>query len=209
MKSSEETLYEANSDIIEVFKAADTIGWDSLKQISVPRILYIASVLYSFRYPDLENRFSKIYHFALSPRGPIENTIGRSLTFLLSRDYLIADESKNELSLNSEVIDDFDANPHDDSEWFTTVITLLATFGIDKIYEFVIRDPQYHDSVSANSQKELDVSPENLTLRFLERFRNEFETSLPNESAEIDEEEYLSLYFEFVFRRVVDGENLS
>lgn len=45
---SYDSLYDANSDILYLIENTKNIGWVSLKEQSIQRVLYLSKVLYTF-----------------------------------------------------------------------------------------------------------------------------------------------------------------
>jgi hypothetical protein len=70
----------------------------------------------------------------------------------------------------------------------------------------VIRDPQYQDNIERNLITEIDVSAANLSTVALNQFKASFEETLGSKAERIDSKEYLELYFDYVFSKVLKGE---
>jgi len=201
-----ETLNVVNSDIVVLTKLASGVGWDSIRELSVYRMLYLASILYSFKYPHHDNMFSRYYHFDIDSAGPYSDEIKKSLVFLESNEYLIRND--NSFKLNPERADAVlkAAIFSEKENWLKAIIYILGLYGEGKIYEFVIRDPQYQDHIERNVPKELDIEGDNKTIRILNKFKQAFEKNIGDKATGINDTEYLTLYFEYVFSKVVKGE---
>ena len=52
-----------SEDIYKLMKILTNIGWKSVRETSINRIIYLSAVLYSFRYPDESNIFKEDYMF--------------------------------------------------------------------------------------------------------------------------------------------------
>ncbi|MEX0597318.1 MAG: hypothetical protein WD512_12560 [Candidatus Paceibacterota bacterium] len=201
MKSQTKKLFEVNSDISTIIQIIHEIGWKEIRESSIHRILYLSSVLYAFMDDHDENAFSN-YHFSITPTGPYSDTIARSLVDLKSRE-IILDNEKGILKVDKESLDRIDYSLKEQRiEWFRTVIYILGLYGESKIFGFIIQDPQYKDDFRRNSQKEIDISDENKSIQTLNSFKNAFEETLDDVS-EIDKKEYLDLYFEYVFSKII------
>lgn len=201
----EQSLFTANTDIITLLKLADDIGWESMNELNVYRLLYLSSVLYSFRFPGERNPFENNYHFVISYKGPYEENIQGSLLFLQTRDYITINEEKEVFLNNDQLENDFNSDEAK-TLWLERIVQLMAIQGIDKVYEFVIRDPEYHKNAQINPIKEIDLSTNSETVKFLNEFKNDFEKALGKDALQIDHGEYLQLYFEYVFSKIVKGD---
>jgi hypothetical protein len=202
MKDRTEEVYRANSDILFLLNSVSNIGWDSLREQSVHRILYISKVLYLFVYPGESNVFQD-YSFSISDSGPFSELINSALTDLKSRE-VISEDSKGD----TRIIDrNFEFDPDSArASWLKTIIYILGVYGESKIFNFIIRDPLYQEAVETNSQKALDTSEENTTIKVLNSFKNAFEETLETTSS-IDKNEYLELYFEYIFSKIIKRED--
>ncbi len=208
-KSTKEILSSINADIVTLIKLTSDIGWDRIRKLSIYRILYLSSVLYSFKNPGKENPFIESYHFDIDSTGPYCQDINNSLTFLESNEYLKKDD--NTFTLNTERLSDLaDLSQIQDQEkkeeWLKTIIHILGIYGENKIYDFVIRDPQYQDHIARNVPKELNIDMDNKTIEVLNSFKGAFEKTLGKDAEQIDDKEYLELYFEYVFSKVLKGD---
>jgi hypothetical protein len=200
MKDKTRELFEVNSDITSLLEVANNINWNELRESSIHRILYLSSVLYGFIYTD--NKIYSNYHFSLSPKGPFSEIINRSIIDLRRREIVEEDKQGNLTIVKSisKIEKEFVTN--EKSDWFQIIIFILGLYGEDKIFAFVIQDPQYNADFHRNSQKEIDISDQNVTVKTLRKFQNAFEETLENVS-QIDKREYLELYFEYVFSKII------
>jgi hypothetical protein len=200
MKEKTREIYEVNSDILVLFKIANEIGWDELREASIHRIFYLSSVLYTFMDYHTEKVF-KNYHFSLSATGPYANIINKSIIDLLSREIISEGETGN-LSLRFPLSEKIDLSENNKYDWFKIIIFILGLYGEDKVFGFVIQDPQYKDDFQRNIQKAIDISDQNKTVETLNHFKTAFEETLDDVS-QIDDKEYLELYFEYVFSKII------
>ena len=155
-------------------------------------------VLYSFNHTD-EIEFG-FYHFNVSLFGPYSDLVEKSLTFLLTTQRLLGDK-EGDVRLNS--IDGVDTMPNEKIKWIDTILLVLSKYGENKIFSFIVNDPQYEQSVKSNLSSEINTNPENDTLKVLNDFKIAFEETLENTSS-ISKEEYISLYFDYLFSQIVN-----
>lgn len=196
--SERDALMLANADIMTIIAHAKKIGWDTISYNSLQRVVYMMKVLYSFNHDD-ENVFS-LYHFSVSIFGPYSELVNKSLTFLLSSQRLLGDR-EGDVRLNS--MDGVDAVAEDKIKWIDTILLILSRYGESKIFSFIVNDPQYEQSVKANINSEINTNPENDTLKVLNDFKRAFEETLEDTSS-ISKEEYISLYFDYLFSQIIN-----
>lgn len=199
-----------NGDVLTLIKITKEIGWERINILSITRILYLSSVLYTFKYPQEHNPFSDDYHFIVSLRGPYSGNIQISIKFLLANKF-IEEIKKNSgvFVLGRNPIPDLTDIPYIavKKDWFKVIIYILGIYGEEKIYDFVFRDPEYQDNIQRNAVKnELEIGPNNKTNEILERFKNSFEINLKDQNIELDDKQYLELYFEYLFSKILKGE---
>lgn len=199
--SNRERLMSANVDLMTIIAHTKKMGWDSVGSNSLQRIVYLMKVLYAFNHED-ENVFG-LYHFNVSVFGPYSELIDNSLTFLLTTQRLTG-EREGDVRLNST--DGVDAMSDEKIKWIDTVLLILGKYGESKIFSFIVNDPLYDQSVKSNSDSEIDIDPENFTLRVLNDFKNAFEETLEDTSS-ISKEEYISLYFDYLFSKIIKRED--
>ncbi|MCL5066806.1 MAG: hypothetical protein M1368_00440 [Thaumarchaeota archaeon] len=202
-----DTVANLNGDIISLVELAKSIGWEGVRKLSIYRILYLSSVLYSFKYPSVKNPFLEHYHFSVVATGPYSDDVKNSITFLEANEYIDKRDGdfyvlgKNPLPNLSQLPD------HDiKKQWIKIILLILGVYGEGKVYEFVIRDPQYQDNIMRNLVTELDVSADNQSTKTLNQFKSSFEETLGSKASKIDSKEYLELYFDYVFSKVLKGE---
>jgi hypothetical protein len=203
-------IFRASGDILTIMNFTLKLGWNEIRELSIYRILYLSSVLYSFKYPERRNPFIDDYSFIVSLRGPYSEVIEKSLIYLLTNHYIkkvctnndqyILDVNKNELT--------YMPGYQEKNEWLEIIIYILGVYGEDKIYDFIFRDPEYQDSIARNSQKELNLTPSNQTHQTLMKFKELFEKAMneENDVIELDDKAYLNMYFEYVFSKILKGE---
>lgn len=200
--SNRERLMSANVDLMTIIAHTKKMGWDSVGSNSLQRIMYLMKVLYAFNHED-ENVFG-LYHFNVSVFGPYSELINNSLTFLLATQRLTG-EREGDVRLNSD--DGVDAMSDEKIKWIDTVLLILGKYGESKIFSFIVNDPLYDQSVKSNSDSEIDINPENYTLRVLNDFKSAFEETLEDTSS-ISKEEYISLYFDYLFSKIIKREDV-
>jgi|GEM_PF-540209 len=205
--TSDDVRPNIRGDIVTLIDLALSIGWEGVREPSISRILYLAGVLYSFMYSDKRNPFSEHYHFSVEPTGPYSNDVKSSITFLDSNEY-ISRIKENIYALGTNPLPHISTLPDHEikKQWMKTILYILGTYGEGKIYEFVIRDPQYQDNMERNLISEINIGPDNESLRTLNQFKSSFEESLGTKAKQIDANKYLELYFEYVFSKVLKGE---
>lgn len=195
--NNREELMRANADLMTIIAHARRIGWDSVGMNSLQRIVYLMKVLYAFNHDD-ENEFG-YYHFSVSLFGPYSDLVYRSLMFLLSSQRLLGEED-GDISLNSS--DGVDSISEGKIKWIDTILLILGKYGESKIFSFIVNDPLYEHSVKANLSSEIITTPENDTLKVLNDFKKAFEETLTDTST-ISKEEYISLYFDYLFGQII------
>lgn len=201
MKASSKEIFKSNSDILTLIFLVKEIGWNSIRQQSIQRVIYLSKVLYSFAYEQNKNPF-EFYHFTASLSGPYADIINNSILYLKSNEFISYDDGEIQIlenALNSEIIKD------EKYVWLKTIIYILGVYGENKIFGFTINDPLYKDAVQRNEPKELDTSPDNITIKILKQFKEAFEETLEDVS-KIDKKEYLELYFEYIFSKIIKRE---
>lgn len=199
-----------NGDILTLIQITNEIGWNTINGLSIPRILYLSSVLYSFKYPEIENPFAGDYLFVSSLRGPDTGSIDTSIKFLLSNRF-IEEESKNNrvYKLGRNPVPDLSKLPNiiTKKEWLKVIIYILGIYGEEKIYDFIFRDPEYQDILQRNTtNNELEIGSENKTIDVLNKFKRTFEKTLKTKNIDLDDKQYLNLYFDYIFSKILKGE---
>ena len=198
MPNTETELYKANLDILTLLRLFDGIGWTSIREKSIQRIMYIAKVLYFFVHID-DRKILEDYRFSKSPSGPFSMLINNSIINLESRKLIQEDKEGSIVLIDKEF--GFE-NDEKKVAWFKIITYILGLYGESKIFNFTIRDPLYDEAVESNAQKELDISPESITIEVLNEFKSAFEETLTDTST-ISKQEYLELYFEYVFSTII------
>ena len=89
-------------------------------------------------------------------------------------------------------------------KWIDTILLILSKYGESKIFSFIVNDPLYDVAVKSNQPHEIQVTSENDTLLVLNDFKQAFEETLSDTSS-ISKEEYISLYFDYIFSRIIRG----
>ncbi len=181
------------------------LGWESLRETSINRLIYLSSVLYSFINNEIENIFAKSYQFTITLSGPEDAEIEKALIHLESnglvqhtdKGYAVI-EGTNPLIIDEEY--------EEKKAWFKDIAYIISIYGEDKIYDFIFRDPEYRESLLGNSVYNLNIDKNNATVKFLNRFKYEFEKVLNDKSVALDNRKYMELYFEYVFGMILRGE---
>lgn len=200
-------LFRVNGDILATLICADEVGWDSITELSIQRIMYISSVLFSFKNEKEYNPFEKDYNFSISLRGPFSSIISYSLINLLSRGNILVDGNK-EVRLSTVRIDDLESMPFflERKDWIENIVYILAIYGEEKIYDFIFRDPEYQDTLQRNSVTEINLKIGNETYLTLKKMKAAFENSLEVSVDELENKKYLDMYFDYVFSKILRGE---
>lgn len=197
--SGQEELQMAHSDMMTIISHAKKIGWNPIGMDSLQRITYLLKVLYAFCHED-ENMFN-VYHFNVTVFGPYSDLIYRSLVFLLSSQRLLEEPSGDLRIVSSDGVDTI---LDEKIKWIDCVLLILGKYGENKVFSFVVNDPQYNTSVKANISAEISCSSESETIKTLNDFKLAFEETLEDTSS-ISKEEYISLYFDFLFSQIIKG----
>lgn len=195
--STREEFMLANADIVTIVAHAKKMGWDTISCNSLQRIVYMMKVFYSFCNKGA-NQFS-FYHFVVSIFGPYSELIDKSIIFLLSSQRLTG-EKDGDVWLNSSR--GVDAIDDDKILWIDTILLILGKYGEKNVFSFIVNDPAYEQSVMANLKSEINISPENDTLKILNDFKKAFEETLVDTSS-ISKEEYIGLYFDYLFGQII------
>jgi hypothetical protein len=199
--------YLIYTDILAVVNLGSDIGWQEIRRNSIFRILYLSSVLFSFRHSEISNPFN-IYKFTLDSNGPYDSNISSAIDFLVKDDYIkrVSGDDVYKLGMNSgrEV---FNINLGQERyNWIKQVMYILGIYGENKIYDFIFRDPQYQNTIKSNTQQGLNTDVNNETIKTLQSFQGAFEETLKTKSAKISSQTYLELYFEYIFSKILKRE---
>lgn len=198
--------YLIYTDILAVFRLASDIQWKEIRQNSIYRILYLSTVLYSFRYPDKTNPFG-FYKFTVDSTGPYDSNIPKALDFLIKDEYIVRTTGDDALAIGKNSGNDvFKIEVGQDRyEWIKQVMYILGIYGENKIYDFIFRDPQYQATIKSNTHQGLNTEANNETIKTLISFKAAFEETLTNDK--ISSQTYLELYFEYVFSKILKRED--
>lgn len=193
-----------SKDIYCLLCVLKELGWESLRETTINRLIYLSSVLYSFINNESENIYANNYQFVITLSGPEDAEIEKALIHLESND-LLKHTDKGYMVINSEnllIMDDYNKK----KAWFKDIAYIISIYGEDKIYDFIFRDPEYRESLLGNSVYNLNIDKNNATVKFLNRFKFEFERVLNDKSVALDNRKYMELYFEYVFGMILRGE---
>lgn len=207
-KDAEIKTGRINADIITLIESVNSIGWKELRNLSIYRIIYLSSILYSFKYQDKKNPFMDEYDFVIDLRGPYSDKIEYSINDLLLKDFIDENPKDKKLKLSKDYPHNFNAIPGytDKKNWIDIIVHLIGKYGEDKIYDFIFRDPEYRHNIDINSTKPIDLDNHNETIRTLNNFKAAFEKSLGKQAQQIDDKKYLELYFDYVFSQIIRGD---
>ena len=193
-----------SEDILLLLTKLENIGWKYVRESSINRILYLSAVLYSFRYTEKDNIFKDDYNFTRTLSGPEDADIDNAVTNLKANELLIHSEEGYGLSHINHTISSENYELKD--SWFDDISFILGVYGEDKIFDFIFRDPEYKNSLESNSVYTLNIGSDNDTVKFLNKFKDAFESKLTKEDDILDNKDYLKLYFEYIFGKILRGE---
>ena len=77
-----------SEDVYQLISKLARIGWKSIRESSINRIMYLSAVLYSFRYPEEINIFEDDYNFSVTLSGPEDADVEKALINLESNEVL-------------------------------------------------------------------------------------------------------------------------
>lgn len=197
---NKDELVKVNIDIMTIAAHARKIGWETISVSTLQRFIYLLKVLYSFINSSENNLFNQ-YHFNVTTFGPYSELIYRSVVFLLSTRRLEGDMDGDVKIISKDGVDEMDTER---INWIDSILLILGKYGENKIFGFIVNDPLYDVSVKSNLPSEIQVTSENETLLVLNDFKKAFEDTLPNTTS-ISKEEYISLYFDYIFSQIIKG----
>lgn len=203
------TINRVNGDLISFFQVAKEIDWNNINKLSIYRILYLSSVMYTFVYPELKNPFEKDYNFIIDLHGPYCDKIEQSIIFLTSNQYIIRNKSTGLLTLGYRKLDGLERveGYTAKKQWVKILIYIMNIYDEDKIYEFVFRDPEYQEKLLTKDPSGIDITNENETRRTLNEFRLAFENNIDDlKDTKVDPKKYVELYFEYIFSIILKGD---
>jgi len=194
-----------SEDIYQMMKKMAKVGWKALRESSINRIIYLSAVLYSFRYPQMENIFKQNYMFTVRVSGPEDAEIEKALTNLISNEVLEHTENGYRLCPNANFRLMY-SEIKKKEQWFDDMSYIVGMYGEDKIFDFIFRDPEYRTSLKSNSTYNLNLDSDNATVRFLFSFKKAFEEKMDKKEEPLTNRKYLELYFEYIFGKILRGE---
>lgn len=196
----------ASGDVFVVIKSMAEKGWFGIKESSINRIIYLASVLYSFMFGDTSNPFQSDYCFSITLSGPEDSVIEQAIINLCSNEAIDLKET-GYVIINEAYISNFNVLPFFEAKmrWIEDISFIIGLYGEGKIYDFVFRDPQYQNSIKTNSIDPLNLNNDNATVEFLNTFKREFER-IAKPDQRLSNRKYLKLYFEYVFGKILRGD---
>lgn len=194
-----------SEDIYQLISKLTSIGWKSIRESSINRIIYLSAVLYSFRYPDNNNIFEDDYKFSVTLSGPEDAEVEKALINLESNEVLERTEFGYALCLEKK-ISLITSQAERKNEWFDDIAYIIGIYGEDKIFDFIYRDPEYRESLDGNSTYNLNLGKDNATVEFLNSFKYAFEEKIVDKRIVLENKKYLELYFEYVFGKILRGE---
>ena len=197
---NKDELVKVNIDIMTIAAHARKIGWETISVSTLQRFIYLLKVLYSFINSSEKNLFNQ-YHFNVTTFGPYSELIYRSVVFLLSTRRIEGDMDGDVKIISKDGVDEMDTER---INWIDSILLILSKYGENKIFGFIVNDPLYDVSVKSNLPSEIQVTSENETLLVLNDFKKAFEDTLPDTTS-ISKEEYISLYFDYIFSQIIKG----
>ena len=197
---NKDELVKVNIDIMTIAAHARKIGWETISVSTLQRFIYLLKVLYSFINSSENNLFNQ-YHFNVTTFGPYSELIYRSVVFLLSTRRIEGDMDGDVKIISKDGVDEMDTER---INWIDSILLILGKYGENKIFGFIVNDPLYDVSVKSNLPSEIQVTSENETLLVLNDFKKAFEDTLPDTTS-ISKEEYISLYFDYIFSQIIKG----
>lgn len=197
---NKDELVKVNIDIMTIAAHARKIGWETISVSTLQRFIYLLKVLYSFINSSENNLFNQ-YHFNVTTFGPYSELIYRSVVFLLSTRRLEGDMDGDVKIISKDGVDEMDTER---INWIDSILLIIGKYGENKIFGFIVNDPLYDVSVKSNLPSEIQVTSENETLLVLNDFKKAFEDTLPDTTS-ISKEEYISLYFDYIFSQIIKG----
>lgn len=197
---NKDELVKVHIDIMTIAAHARKIGWETISVSTLQRFIYLLKVLYSFINSSENNLFNQ-YHFNVTTFGPYSELIYRSVVFLLSTRRLEGDMDGDVKIISKDGVDEMDTER---INWIDSILLILGKYGENKIFGFIVNDPLYDVSVKSNLPSEIQVTSENETLLVLNDFKKAFEDTL-SDTTSISKEEYISLYFDYIFSQIIKG----
>lgn len=195
-----------SGDVYTVIISMMQKGWLGIKESSINRIIYLASVLFSFMFDDERNPFQEHYNFSITLSGPEDPTISAALTHLQSNEVVnIGDNGYFIANFNYK--ENFTGYSYYElkRKWIDDISYIIGLYGEGKIYDFVFRDPQYQNGVKTNTLVPLNLQKDNATVKFLNSFKEDFEKQV-SINQKLTNRKYLELYFEYVFGKILRGD---
>lgn len=199
----------ASGDILSCFLSGKSIGWDGMSEISLNRIIYLAAVLFKFRFLDQKNIFEDDYEFSITLRGPEASIINNAIIHLQTNFIISKKNSEYFLDVEEETFTKNLPYFEDKKSWIEDIVYLMGVYGEEKLYDFIFRDPEYKANLKSKSSRPLNLGEDNYTIKYLEMFKTDFERTLPQQSPILSNKQYLELYFEFVFAKILKGESVD
>lgn len=199
------SLILKSEDVLLLLTKLQNIGWTAIREASINRILYLSAVLYSFRYPDKQNIFKDDYNFSRTLSGPEDAEIEKALIHLVNNDLVIHTYEGyvcTEIEHTTISIENYKVK----EPWFDDISYILGIYGEDKIFDFIFRDPEYKNSLESNSLFSLNIGNDNDTVKYINAFKKAFENKIRDSKDKLQNKEYLRLYFEYVFGKILRGE---
>lgn len=196
----------ASGDIVSCFLAAQSIGWEGISEISLNRIIYFAAVLFKFRFQEKKNIFEDDYEFSITLRGP-ETPIIKSAITHLQTNFVLSNKNNEYFLMNEEHTFTKNLPYYEEKKmWIEDIVYLMGVYGEEKLYDFIFRDPEYKINLKSKSANSLNLSENNYTIKYLEMFKNDFEITVSQRDSKLTNKQYLELYFEYVFSKILKGE---
>lgn len=198
-----------SGDVLSCFLSGKSIGWDGMSEISLNRIIYLAAVLFKFRFSDQKNIFEDDYEFSITLRGPEASIINNAIIHLQTNFIISKKNSEYFLDVEEETFTKNLPYFEEKKSWIEDIIYLMGVYGEEKLYDFIFRDPEYKANLKSKSSRPLNLGEDNYTIKYLEMFKTDFERTIPQHNPILSNKQYLELYFEFVFAKILKGESVD
>ena len=207
---------EMLEDILLVFEHSTKNNWKAISTKTIIRILYFSIAFNKFFNQTNPIPFSDTYDFYIDTSGLNMNDI----SFLLAEfehNSLVKKTNINEYILDTnnpnylEIINEsYKRNLFQEkSKWISIVISILAIYGEESIYEFIFRDPEFLMKYKSQDNHNIDISNESETFKILYKFKSAFELELKKrDKRNLSTQQYINLYFDYVFSTIIKKESI-
>lgn len=190
-------VIKAEEDVLGLLQQSKQIGWLKMNANTIQRIMYLLQVLYSFKY-DGDNIFGD-YHFTPSLYGPYSIEIAKGIADAQNFERICDD--KGGLAICDA--DEYATKEPIKLAWMKSLFLILGRYGEKNVFALTLQDPTYLQAVKSNSERVLEANDRtNETIKKLNEFKSYFEKRI-KDKASLSDEEYLALYFEYIFSQII------